>query len=141
MKRHLPPEVEAGLVSIEPLLAAGFDPGPNGLWRNLDWIIVGRLSGHGKRFDPTKSSLERVRDLAAYWNIPLFMKNNLSEIWGKSLIQEFLKLPPTPSPPTYSRRLILSWARMSAVPAPLNSPPSNTRSTGSSIPPSSGNGR
>lgn len=55
----------------------------------LDWVIVGRLTGHGKKHDPKKEKIETIVKRAQKWNIPIFLKNNLKKIWGEPLIQEF----------------------------------------------------
>ena len=75
-------------VSYEPLLD---DDGaaPNGLLSGLDWVIVGRLTGHGHSLDPSRDSVENIVKAARLWGIPVFLKNNLREIWGKPLVQEF----------------------------------------------------
>lgn len=58
------------------------------MW-SLDWVILGRLTGYGKRNDPDRATIEKFVDHARYLNIPIFLKNNLKEIWGEPLIQEF----------------------------------------------------
>jgi protein gp37 len=84
---------EAGkkFVSFEPLLEPDFKPSPNGLLIGLDWIIVGRLTGHGKRLDPSVRSLNLLLSAARQFNIPIFLKNNLRNIWSGNLIQEIPK--------------------------------------------------
>ena len=79
-------------VSFEPLLH-GFD-----IWELFDeylpdWIIVGRLTGHGTTRDVSRKAIEDIVDFAAEEDIPVFFKNNLREIWGAPLIQEFPKTP------------------------------------------------
>jgi protein gp37 len=74
-------------VSFEPLLH-GFD-----IWELFDeylpdWIIVGRLTGHGKARDISRKAIQDIVDFAAEEDIPVFLKNNLREIWGAPLIQE-----------------------------------------------------
>jgi protein gp37 len=73
-------------VSMEPLMGSApeFDPTP-------DWIICGRLTGHGRKNDPTKGQLITITRQCVYGHIPLFMKSNLQEIWGGKLIQEWPK--------------------------------------------------
>lgn len=56
-----------------------------------NWIIVGRLTGHGKKYDPKREWIERIVKICKMYFIPIFLKNNLKEIWGKPLIQEFPK--------------------------------------------------
>ena len=53
------------------------------------WIIVGRLTGHGKRYDPPRKYIEGIVDNCQELQIPIFLKNNLKEIWGEKLIQKW----------------------------------------------------
>ena len=75
-------------ISWEPLLANPLPPG----WRIpkcVNWVIVGRLTGHGKKHDP---KIDLIADLiikAHIKNVPIFLKNNLKEIWYGKLIQGF----------------------------------------------------
>jgi len=75
-------------ISWEPLLANPLPPGWS-IPRCVNWAIVGRLTGHGKKHDPNKSEILGVIFEAKLWGIPVFLKNNLKEIWGEKLIQEF----------------------------------------------------
>ena len=57
---------------------------------DISWLILGRLTGHGKKYDPTGAVLEDFANATEKYKIPLFMKENLKEIWGNApLIQEF----------------------------------------------------
>lgn len=57
---------------------------------DIDWLILGRLTGHGKKYDPACSILCDFVDATEEHNIPLFMKDNLKSSWGNApLIQEF----------------------------------------------------
>ena len=79
-------------VSIEPLLE-----NPSPIFRDfmstppgrLDWAIVGRLTGHGAKYDPPPQWLGRLRVAFEFGGIPLFVKNNLAGIWPGPLIQEY----------------------------------------------------
>ena len=73
-------------ISYEPLLSYPAIPG----W-GVDWIIIGRLTGHGKKYDPPKQWLESLVEIATGCKYPVFLKHNLREIWGESLIQEMPK--------------------------------------------------
>jgi len=81
-------EATKKFISFEPLLAGI-------LWANylmgIDWVIVGRLTGHGHENDPEKRFIESIMEEANWKQIPVFLKNNLKRIWGESLIQEFPK--------------------------------------------------
>jgi len=57
----------------------------------VDWIIIGRLTQHGHKYDPERMWIENIIRFAQGENIPIFLKDNLKEIWGKKLIQEFPK--------------------------------------------------
>jgi len=76
-------------VSFEPLLGYINWEGFRLEFSSLDWIIVGQLTGHGKKYNPQKYWINQIKFYAGYYGIPLFMKNNLKEIWGEPLIQEF----------------------------------------------------
>lgn len=57
--------------------------------RRIDWIIIGRLTGHGHNYDPDLPSLKRIVCQAKKLGIPVFLKNNLRDIWPSELIQEY----------------------------------------------------
>ena len=84
-------------VSFEPLLdpARNFQEHLSGVKRNmLDWIIVGRLTGHGKKCDPERDWVEQLVSVSRFYRLPIFMKNNLKDIWPGPLIQEYPKETP-----------------------------------------------
>ena len=85
-------EIQAGIkfISIEPFLEPLCVSAENFL-QNMDWIIIGRLTGYGKKYDPRRSSIKGIETFAKNRKIPIFLKNNLKEIWGEPLIQEFPK--------------------------------------------------
>lgn len=59
---------------------------------HIDWIIIGKLTGYGNKHNPPKDWLVQYVGSCFFWNMPLFMKNNLKEIWKPDdLIQEFPK--------------------------------------------------
>ena len=74
-------------VSVEPML--GYIPYETIL--GMDWIIIGRLTGHGKNRDPKPHHLFLLVDQCKRAKVPIFIKNNLRGIWGPNLIQEFPK--------------------------------------------------
>ena len=55
----------------------------------VDWIIIGKLTQHGHKYDPKRIWIEEIVSFAQEENIPIFLKDNLKEIWGEELIQEF----------------------------------------------------
>ena len=74
-------------ISFEPLIYdLPFDIMPLQIF---DWIIVGKLTSYSKIYNPAKIWVEEIVEKARYFNIPIFLKNNLKEIWGEPLIQEF----------------------------------------------------
>jgi protein gp37 len=70
-------------VSYEPLLSRPL------FVLGIDWFIFGRLTGHGRKHDPPREWIQAVVDVARKHGIPIFLKDNLREIWGPDLIQEF----------------------------------------------------
>jgi len=83
-------EARIRFISYEPMLD-GLDPA---ILNGLDWAILGRLTGHGRRHDPEPELIEAFIDDAKIMGVPLFLKDNLEEIcgedaWGEPLIQEF----------------------------------------------------
>ena len=54
----------------------------------LDWVIIGRLTGFGHKFDPPFKQLRYMVEHFEKFNTPVFLKNNLSGIWPGKLIQE-----------------------------------------------------
>jgi len=55
----------------------------------FDWYIFGRLTRHGKKFDPKKDWLKfPIEYLKHVKGKPIFLKDNLRDIWGPDLIQE-----------------------------------------------------
>ena len=54
----------------------------------FDWIIVGRLTRFGHKHDPDLIDIKQIVGSAREYNVPIFLKNNLSGIWPGELIQE-----------------------------------------------------
>ena len=81
-------KVRVKFVSIEPFL--GRTPDLR-LASWLNWVIVGRLTGHGTKNDPELSAIGWIIAQATEHEIPLFMKNNLNDICRGELIQEYPK--------------------------------------------------
>lgn len=81
-------EAKKRFVSFEPLLGFIQWNGFRLEFSSLDWIIVGQLTRHGKKYEPMKYWINQIKFYAGYYGIPLFMKDNLKEIWGEPLIQE-----------------------------------------------------
>lgn len=71
-------------ISLEPLLERVDLP----IVTHIDWIVIGKLTGFGKKHDPHIGWLKEYVFNCKYWEIPLFLKNNLKEIWAEPLVQE-----------------------------------------------------
>ena len=78
-------------ISFEPLLREiQFIP-------IVDWVIVGRLTGHGHKYDPKKEWIEQMIKQAQAMRTPIFLKNNLIPILSEQFVktnQEFPKEQP-----------------------------------------------
>lgn len=90
VKKLLTKQAKIKFVSIEPFLRPIYVLSSDFL-RKMDWIILGRLTGYGKKYAPLRTWIEGFEAFAKTMNIPLFMKDNLKEVWGKPLIQEMPK--------------------------------------------------
>lgn len=72
-------------ISVEPIL----EPVRPSL---EDWIIVGAETGRRKdKIIPKREWIEQIVEDCKRYDIPLFMKSSLADIWGEPLIQEFPK--------------------------------------------------
>ena len=71
-------------ISFEPLLDIDYF-----LVRDVRWVIIGRLTGHGRQYDPKFNEIEKIIKIYRKNNIPVFLKHNLKDIWGPNLIQEW----------------------------------------------------
>jgi len=79
-----PRKARVQFVSYEPILAEPVRNIPK-----IDWIILGRLTGHGHKWDPKREWLDKLIFNAGLDKTPIFLKNNLKEILGDDLIQQF----------------------------------------------------
>jgi len=81
--------------SIEPLTedvaaTSGWTYTNNGLY--ADWIIIGAATGPTKdKLKPKREWVQRIVSDAHGQYIPVFMKDNLKEVWGDDLIRKFPK--------------------------------------------------
>jgi len=55
----------------------------------INWLIIGRLTGFGHKYDPKLEWIEEIVNQAKKHDIPVFLKDNLKDIWPGELIQEF----------------------------------------------------
>jgi protein gp37 len=84
---YVTPQYRA-FASLEPLC------GPielDGVGRNgIEWIIVGADTSNRKnKIIPKKEWIERIVDDCKRNGVPVFLKDNLRDIWGAGLIQEY----------------------------------------------------
>lgn len=82
-------EAKIKFVSFEPLLGKLNTSLLANVTEDFDWFIVGRLTGHGKKYDPDISWIKDIVTACADSGVKIFLKNNLKSIWGENLIQEF----------------------------------------------------
>lgn len=79
-------------ISMEPMLE-NLTITDAEMMKFADWVILGKLTQHGKRYDPCSTYLAcLVHALSVKNKTPIFMKDNLRSIWGEgNLIQELPK--------------------------------------------------
>lgn len=76
--------------SIEPILEDIKPYKHKGLFRIMDWIIVGVETGRRKdKGVPKRKWIEDIVNVCTETGTPIFMKSSLADIWGEPLIQEF----------------------------------------------------
>lgn len=76
-------------VSNEPMQSR-IDTSDWGYAGTTRWLIVGAETGNRKsKIMPEREWVEEVVNACRERNIPVFLKNNLAEIWGEPLIQEY----------------------------------------------------
>lgn len=80
------PENAKIFVSVEPLLE------PVRPYIAVDWVIVGAETGRRRdKVIPKREWIEQNVEDCSEYDIPVFMKSSLADIWGEPLIQEFPK--------------------------------------------------
>lgn len=72
-------------ISVEPMLD-DFAYGGYGLF---DWIILGLETSRKNIFVPKVGTIESIVEICKNSSTPLFMKESMTKVWGKELIQEF----------------------------------------------------
>jgi protein gp37 len=74
-------------VSFEPLLE--YLPTGNNV-QGVDWAIIGAETGNRKgKVIPKRAWIEDIVAECRRFNIPVFLKDSLTSIWGEPLIQEY----------------------------------------------------
>ncbi len=71
-------------ISFEPMMSKSFYP-----LEDIDWVIIGALTGHGNKLQPKRAWIKSYVDRCKVLGIPIFLKNNLKDIWRAPLIQQF----------------------------------------------------
>lgn len=75
-------------LSVEPMLENLGEMEPDAV--KPEWVIVGAETGNRKnKVVPEKEWIESLLSECRKYNIPIFMKSSLKDIWGEPLIQEF----------------------------------------------------
>jgi len=82
----LPRKAKIQFISYEPLLEM-----PSYNIPHVDWIIIGKLTGYDHKYDPKREWIEKIISSEEAKSTPIFLKDNLKEIWGEPLIQEMPK--------------------------------------------------
>ena len=74
-------------ISFEPLLHRIKEAQ---LW-DSDWVIIGGLTGFKNGIIPKREWIEEIIETAKFMNpqVKIFIKDNLKDVWGDSLIQEW----------------------------------------------------
>ena len=73
-------------VSIEPMQEAFSSE----MGKSVCWIIVGAETGNRKdKIIPKREWIKNIVNACRAVNVPVFLKNNLTDIWQEPLIQEF----------------------------------------------------
>lgn len=76
-------------ISVEPILE-GITLSSNKNVFTPDWLIIGAETGNRKgKIIPERKWIENIVNSCEEKKIPVFMKNNLKDIWGDPLIQEY----------------------------------------------------
>lgn len=77
-------------VSIEPILEPWPEVTPNEIVKKVNWVIIGAESGNRKdKVIPQKEWIDELVKQCSIAKVPVFLKDNLSVVWGEDLIQEF----------------------------------------------------
>lgn len=75
-------------LSVEPMLEDLGEIAPDSA--KPEWIIIGAETGNRKdKVVPERAWIENLVEECRKYNIPIFMKSSLVDIWGEPLIQEF----------------------------------------------------
>jgi protein gp37 len=56
-------------------------------------VVLGRLTGFDKKYDPSKDLIMEISELSKFANIKVFLKNNLISILGEKFVKEHQEMP------------------------------------------------
>lgn len=84
--RNLPINFDKSFISFEPLIQRVNVENI----KYFNWVIIGAETGNRRlKIIPKKQWVAEIVDYCKENKTPVFMKNNLQQIWNKKLIQEF----------------------------------------------------
>ena len=66
--------------SFEPLLAR-IDQSVLEKLAYLDWVIIGRLTGYGHKYDPKPEWVKEIVEVCHEALVLIFLKSNLRDVW------------------------------------------------------------
>jgi len=71
-------------VSIEPMLASCYlEDLPAHIGSTLDWLIIGRLTGYGHKYDPKMEWIAEIVRACDKAGVKVFLKDNLRPLLGQ----------------------------------------------------------
>lgn len=83
-------DIAGAFLSIEPILEDVSKVIDITIANFVDWVIVGAETGRRKnKIVPQREWIEKIVTICKEFNIPIFMKSSLKEIWGNELLQEY----------------------------------------------------
>ena len=54
------------------------------------WVVIGAETGNRRdKIKPERTWIEEIVETCRFWGTPVFMKDNLVDVWGDALIQEY----------------------------------------------------
>lgn len=78
-------DAKVKFISFEPL----FENLDFTLYQKIDWVIIGKLTGFGNKYEPRLGWIKKIVNGCADHGVKVFLKDNLKPIWGNNLIQQF----------------------------------------------------
>lgn len=85
-------DIAGAFLSIEPILEDISKTINTTIANFADWVIIGSETGRRKeKVKPQREWIEKIVNVCKEFNVPIFMKNSMEEIWGDKLLQEYPK--------------------------------------------------